>query len=299
MAQSERECPFKTERLKMAKIHVRMANAEKTYEKTHLDLQCGSIVHCYVRRSVSFSSHYLCCRPTLQRFTFSKLPQRPGQSLFHLRGGGRRSKRFEKCSGNCLKYTTLDKEMWLISQKSGKTLEIGSFWYYLQGFIHHRVFAGFLPTTDFPLVPKRELNVRCVLHDTLNQHIFHHYKLPTNMCSGLILGSMWKQLVLDRWHVFQPFTDKNPRRFHIKIKHNMFIKVWEMFPCCWMFLRHSPTYSMGSAWEKRTLTYQLSHEKNKLLLSINYTGWLIEILIMVYDNPNIIGQFFIPYEHIP
>ena len=40
--------------------------------------------------------------------------------------------------GNCLKYTTLDQEMWLISQKSGKTLEIGSFWYYLQGVRHHR-----------------------------------------------------------------------------------------------------------------------------------------------------------------
>ena len=96
------------------------------------------------------------------------------------------------------------------------------------------VFITFLRTKyhrfSFSANLKRELNVRCVLHDTLNQHIFHHYKVPTNICSGLILGKMWKELVLDRSHVFKPFTDKSLEGFNAKIKHNMSIKVWEMSP---------------------------------------------------------------------
>ena len=45
-------------------------------------------------------------------------------------------------------------------------------------------------------------------------------------------------------------------------------------------------------------TYLPTEPRKKQTPTFHYTGWLIEILINVYDNPNIIGQFFIPYEHI-
>ena len=38
---------------------------------------------------------------------------------------------------------------------------------------------------------------------------------------------------------------------------------------------------------------ELSHEKNTL--TFHYTGWLIGILIIVYDDPYVIGCDFIPY----